>query len=383
VVLTDKRVSTYTSGFLTSVSTDISSWSDYFSGGWTVPGRQFNASDYRYAGFGQEQDNEIKGITGSSLDFGDRWLDTRRMGWGRPDRLTHKYPGWSSYIYTLGNPIFFYDPDGQKVIGFNNLRFNNTISSIGLMNGPVIRFITKQPYYYMNASPVFSNFLSKFDDDNGTYNENSNIKTNLVFTNNDDGANETSVEVVTSDGTYDLYNYNGQPEDIIAFNIKITLDKNAETDAALDIISHEAGIHAAENAEAIRAFTKSPTLENLNNLVAKYKGLIDDQETNGTSSSAHRDVFSKSSIYFKINESVLNTIKNNGWDIIPRDGEGNAHLLGNSLPRGGDWTSYQYFTFSNKLVLRYNAQAKLYSGNERLSLHEYRSERTSIKPIKK
>jgi len=47
-----------------------------------MPGRSFTTSNgYRYGFNGMEEDNEIKNIKGSSLDFGARMYDSRLGRW--------------------------------------------------------------------------------------------------------------------------------------------------------------------------------------------------------------------------------------------------------------------------------------------------------------
>ena len=115
VVLTDKRVSTYTSGLLTSVSTDVVSWQDFYSGGWVTPGRMFSTSDYRYGAFGMEMDNEVKSKVGTSIDFGDRWYDPRVIVWGSKDKFDEEYAGWSPYNFAHSSPITIIDKEGERI----------------------------------------------------------------------------------------------------------------------------------------------------------------------------------------------------------------------------------------------------------------------------
>ena len=51
--------------------------SDYSPFGVQLDGRTITSEDYRYGFQGQEMDDEVKGIKGSSYDFGARMYDTR------------------------------------------------------------------------------------------------------------------------------------------------------------------------------------------------------------------------------------------------------------------------------------------------------------------
>jgi RHS repeat-associated protein len=44
-----------------------------------------------------------------------RYYNSRLSLWQTADPLVDKYPGWSPYNYTMGNPIIFYDPDGNEI----------------------------------------------------------------------------------------------------------------------------------------------------------------------------------------------------------------------------------------------------------------------------
>lgn len=69
--------------------------------------------DYRYGFNGKEMDNEIKGITGSSYDFGARIYDPRIGRWLSLDPLARKYPMMSPYNFVANSPIKFVDFDGK------------------------------------------------------------------------------------------------------------------------------------------------------------------------------------------------------------------------------------------------------------------------------
>ena len=113
VVLTDRRVSTYTSGFLTSVSTDISSWSDYFSFGWEIPGRTFSLPDSRYTFNGKELDREW-----DRVDFEARPYNRKTGRFEGGDPKGSLFPAFSPYSYFSNNPIYFLDRNGEDGIAF-------------------------------------------------------------------------------------------------------------------------------------------------------------------------------------------------------------------------------------------------------------------------
>ena len=93
---------------------EVLSVTDYYPFGMIMPGRNYNASSYRW-GFGgvHEKDDEWRGITGADLDFGGYGYDAltcRRKG---PDPLAGKFPSESPYSAFGNNPIFYVDINGK------------------------------------------------------------------------------------------------------------------------------------------------------------------------------------------------------------------------------------------------------------------------------
>ena len=77
-----------------------------------MPGRQFNAGNYRYGMNGQENDNEITGNVGTHTSA-EYWEYDTRLGrrWNR-DPVTYSHQ--STYACFNNNPIYFADPLGLE-----------------------------------------------------------------------------------------------------------------------------------------------------------------------------------------------------------------------------------------------------------------------------
>lgn len=90
---------------------------DYYPFGSLMPGRKYNAGEYRFGFNGQEKDDEIAGVTGSHLDFGARIYDSRLGRWLSIDPFFKLYSPISPYVFSLNNPIIFTDEQGNYVIG--------------------------------------------------------------------------------------------------------------------------------------------------------------------------------------------------------------------------------------------------------------------------
>ena len=64
---------------------------------------------YRYNGKELDRKNGL-----DWMDYGARHFAEHGQ-WTSPDPLAEKYYDWSPYVYCVGNPIKFVDPDGRKV----------------------------------------------------------------------------------------------------------------------------------------------------------------------------------------------------------------------------------------------------------------------------
>jgi RHS repeat-associated protein len=91
---------------------DTTSWDDYDAWGMLLEQRSGNLGqpNSKYKFIGKELDQE----TGYDY-FGARYYDARMGRWLSVDPLAKKYPSWSSYVYTLNNPVTFFDAHGDSV----------------------------------------------------------------------------------------------------------------------------------------------------------------------------------------------------------------------------------------------------------------------------
>jgi RHS repeat-associated protein len=75
-------------------------------------GRDFRGGKYRFGFNGKEKNSELNS---DNYDFGARIYDGRLGRWFSVDPLQSKYPSWSTFNFTMDNPILYIDPDGKVV----------------------------------------------------------------------------------------------------------------------------------------------------------------------------------------------------------------------------------------------------------------------------
>jgi RHS repeat-associated protein len=111
---------------------------DYYPFGSLMPGRNLNASDYRFGFNGMESDDEIAGTKNSyTTEF--RMYDSRVGRWWSTDPLEHdaRLIGFSPYHFALNNPIKYIDTYGD--IPWNQVvkKYKRLSSKFGIRYHPV------------------------------------------------------------------------------------------------------------------------------------------------------------------------------------------------------------------------------------------------------
>ncbi|MDP3929523.1 MAG: RHS repeat-associated core domain-containing protein, partial [Bacteroidota bacterium] len=102
----------------------VISATDYSPFGAPLPGRTYQASEYRFAFNGKEKDDETYG-DGNAYDFGARIYDARLGKMFKVDPYFSVYPGLTPYSGFGGNPITNTDAGGKLIIfvsGYGPLR---------------------------------------------------------------------------------------------------------------------------------------------------------------------------------------------------------------------------------------------------------------------
>jgi RHS repeat-associated protein len=100
---------------------------DYYPFGSLMPGRNLNASDYRFGYQGSEVDDEIKGNRNTiTTYYREASLDVGQ--WWSPDPKQH--PSWSPYAMMGRNPIFYNDVLGDTLDVADNEASKKDINSL-------------------------------------------------------------------------------------------------------------------------------------------------------------------------------------------------------------------------------------------------------------
>ena len=97
---------------------------DYYPFGMVMPGRSFNAGNYRFGFNGKENDNEIKG-EGNQQNYGFRIYDPRVGRFLSTDPLTKTYPWYTPYQFAGNMPTWAIDLDGLEPVTIHALTPSN------------------------------------------------------------------------------------------------------------------------------------------------------------------------------------------------------------------------------------------------------------------
>lgn len=99
-------------------STEILQEGEYYPFGMNIECPNFNYNNATYTTDKYQFNNkELNTDFNLNLsDYGARWYDASIGRWWSVDPLADKTPGWSTYAYTLNNPILMIDPDGRLPI---------------------------------------------------------------------------------------------------------------------------------------------------------------------------------------------------------------------------------------------------------------------------
>ncbi|MEL6863945.1 MAG: polymorphic toxin-type HINT domain-containing protein [Bacteroidota bacterium] len=113
--ITDRKLGEDTDGdgIADFYQAEVKMANDYYPYGWAMPGRDFNAPDYRYGFSGKEKESEITNKPGAHYDFGLRIYDARLGRWLSIDPQAGRMPFASPYNYALNSPVNLIDAEGD------------------------------------------------------------------------------------------------------------------------------------------------------------------------------------------------------------------------------------------------------------------------------
>jgi len=88
----------------------------YGAFGMEMVGKNYSSNSYRYGFNGKEKDDEIKGSSGTSYDYGFRIYDPRLGRFLSVDPIARSFPWYTPYQYAGNKPIVAIDMDGLEDI---------------------------------------------------------------------------------------------------------------------------------------------------------------------------------------------------------------------------------------------------------------------------
>jgi RHS repeat-associated protein len=104
------------SSWITDASRAVNQHIQYLPFGESFISQKVSSYDVRYKFTGKERDAET-GYVPKAFGIGARYYSSELSVWLSVDPLAGKYPSTSPFIYVLGNPIRYTDPDGRWVKG--------------------------------------------------------------------------------------------------------------------------------------------------------------------------------------------------------------------------------------------------------------------------
>ena len=223
-VYTDKKYPISTNNVsISHYIPDVISSTDYYPFGAPMNGRNFSTSSYRFGFNGKEKDDEVKSVSGGSLDFGARMYDARVGRWLSIDPLAAQYPFASPYHFALNTPIQAKDPDGKLVV-FVNGYHNGFLGLLGLGFNTFSKLDGNPQGYWHGMDMKFRERIgdqNAYYTDGGTKNAWSSYQNRYI-----QGLNEGVAMI----------------QKIKSGDIKIQFDENGKPTETIKIVMHSQGV---------------------------------------------------------------------------------------------------------------------------------------------
>jgi RHS repeat-associated protein len=239
---------------INSYSAVVISATDYSAFGVALYGRSWSSESYRYGFNGKEKDSEN---FAGAYDFGARIYDGRLGRWLSVDPMAIKFTSQSVYMAQGNSPIYFIDPDGKVITGFNEILKRAT----GWGNAMKIAM----------ESTVFKSFIHQFNDNlkgdnlNNTSGSYSCLNINFSVVSKKEyadieGKNGLNIIEVFDKVSKSWVSINGYEGDLTSLNkadIRMSVYLNKEcTQTATEVNTalHETILHGETTAEMMSSF---------------------------------------------------------------------------------------------------------------------------------
>jgi RHS repeat-associated protein len=141
--VSDSRVITQSSGTITNIEAVLVSYTDYYPFGSPMPGRQGQATAYRYGFNGKEKDPEGMGGGQTTYDYGFRIYNPAIGRFLSVDPLAAKFPWYTPYQFAGNRPIAAVDIDGLEDAFYLSVTYTDG------SQGPLIQIFSEDSDFEM------------------------------------------------------------------------------------------------------------------------------------------------------------------------------------------------------------------------------------------
>lgn len=339
-----------------------------------MPGRSFSSDKYKFGFNGKEKDDEITGVTGANLDFGARIYDSRVGRWLSTDPWFKKYPSYSSYNFTLCNPISYMDNNGKGVFNWDKTEQNYTgTTNANKPDGAAdCQEGTTLVFEIMDINTAFKAVTDQFIAGNTLDNQGLDLYFDHQPSPGSQGSTSLNFVITKNGSTASVNALMIKASDLIGattirYQINVSVQKDLTDEQALIILSHEVGAHVETLLNMVleyQATLKTNPSTALQDFKTKYNAWVADNS--GTNASAdHLNVANNSGTYGEINSIVRTSLLPNGgaWYINNLSiYNGAKDNFGKSCGSTSLFDGYKNTTYTATLIKRFKLQVNLQAG---------------------
>lgn len=209
-------------------------------------------SDNRYRYNGKE---EQQFVDTPYIDYGARMYDPQyRLNWNGMDPLAEKYYHTGQYVFCLGNPIKYFDPNGMEV-DISDLSQEHHKALQMMLSTPEERAFIER-YMAKDATLVVNGKIYKFSADGDRSKDKLWIRSSEMSEGHL-GMNSIYTRAGMQELNDDKFNLFDKESDL-SQGVHQVIDINSELskEKAANMLGHEAFVHADKDADALKSMDK-------------------------------------------------------------------------------------------------------------------------------